>query len=55
MRLITLNLKAKTAKADMVVDTDGLNKLGANKRESRKFVGKSDFLTRLERDRMIFS
>ena len=38
-----MNLKAKTAKADMVVDTDGLNKLGANKRESRKFVGKYDF------------
>ena len=38
-----MNLKAKTAKADKVVDTDELNKLGANKRESRKFVGKYDF------------
>ncbi|MDI1495170.1 MAG: ribosomal protein L1 [Cenarchaeum symbiont of Oopsacas minuta] len=38
-----MNLKAKTAKADMVVDTDELNKLGTNKRESRKFVGRYDF------------
>lgn len=38
-----MGLKAKDAKADKVIDADELNKLGANKRESRKFVNKYDF------------
>lgn len=38
-----MGIKAKGAKADMVVDTDELNRLGANKRESRKFINKYDF------------
>ncbi len=38
-----MGVKAKNAKADMVVDTDALNKLGANKRESRKFINRYDF------------
>ena len=35
--------KAKAANADKVVDTDELNRLGANKRESRKFINRYDF------------
>ena len=35
--------KAKAAKADKVLDADELNKLGANKRESRKFINSFDF------------
>lgn len=35
--------KAKNAKADRVMDTAELDKLGANKRESRKFINKYDF------------
>ncbi len=38
-----MGLKAKEAKADKVIDTDDLDKLGANKRESRKFINKYDF------------
>lgn len=38
-----MGIKAKSAKADMVVDNDALNKLGTNKRESRKFINKYDF------------
>ncbi len=38
-----MGLKAKDAKADKVVDSDELNRLGANKRESRKFINKYDF------------
>ena len=38
-----MGTKAKNAKADKVVDTDELNQLGANKRESRKFINKYDF------------
>ncbi len=38
-----LGLKAKNAKADKVIDSDGLNKLGSNKRESRKFINSYDF------------
>ena len=38
-----MGIKAKNAKADKVVDSDELNKLGANKRESRKFINKYDF------------
>ncbi|MDX1532965.1 MAG: 50S ribosomal protein L1 [Nitrosopumilaceae archaeon] len=38
-----MGLKAKEAKADKVVDSDELNRLGANKRESRKFINKYDF------------
>ena len=38
-----MGLKAKNANADKVVDTDELNQLGANKRESRKFINKYDF------------
>ena len=38
-----MGLKAKNAKADRVIDTDELNKLGANKRESRKLINKFDF------------
>ena len=38
-----MGVKAKNAKADKVVDSDELNKLGANKRESRKFINKYDF------------
>ncbi len=34
---------AKKAKADRVLDTDELNKLGTDKRESRKFINKYDF------------
>ena len=35
--------KAKQAKADSVIGTDELDKFGANKRESRKFINKYDF------------
>jgi len=38
-----MGLKAKNAKADKVVNTDELNKLGTDKRESRKFINKYDF------------
>jgi len=38
-----MGLKAKNAKADRVIDGDELNKLGANKRESRKFINSFDF------------
>ena len=38
-----MGLKAKKAKADKVIDTSDLDKLGANKRESRKFINKYDF------------
>ncbi|KAG2477035.1 MAG: 50S ribosomal protein L1 [Nitrosopumilales archaeon] len=38
-----MGLKAKNAKADKVLDTDELNKLGSDKRESRKFINKYDF------------
>jgi len=38
-----MGLKAKNAKADKVLDTSDLDKLGANKRESRKFINKYDF------------
>ena len=38
-----LGLKAKNAKADKVLNTDELNKLGSDKRESRKFINKYDF------------
>ena len=38
-----MGLKAKEAKADKVIDTGDLDKLGANKRESRKFINKYDF------------
>ncbi len=38
-----MGTKAKNAKADRVVGTDELNQLGANKRESRKFINKYDF------------
>jgi large subunit ribosomal protein L1 len=35
--------KAKQAKADSVIGTAELDKFGANKRESRKFINKYDF------------
>jgi large subunit ribosomal protein L1 len=38
-----MGLKAKEAKADKVIDTGDLDILGANKRESRKFINKYDF------------
>ena len=38
-----MGLKAKNAKADRVLNTDELNKLGSDKRESRKFINKYDF------------
>ena len=38
-----MGLKAKKAKADKVIDIGDLDKLGANKRESRKFINKYDF------------
>jgi len=38
-----MGLKAKEAKADKVIDAEELGKLGANKRESRKFVNRYDF------------
>tara|TARA_Y100001949_G_scaffold4195_1_gene3287 strand:- start:791 stop:1453 length:663 start_codon:yes stop_codon:yes gene_type:complete len=39
-----LGLKAKKANADRVINEDELIKLGANKRESRKFINKYDFI-----------
>jgi large subunit ribosomal protein L1 len=36
-------LKAKTAKADKVIDVDELNQLSANKRQSRKLINSYDF------------
>ena len=38
-----MGLKAKEAKADKVIDSDDLDKLAANKRESRKFINRYDF------------
>jgi len=38
-----IGLKAKNAKADKVIDSDEINRLGANKRDSRKFINKYDF------------
>ena len=38
-----MNQKAKAAKADTVIGTEELDKFGANKRESRKFINKHDF------------
>jgi len=38
-----MGLKAKSAKADKVMSGDELNTLGANKRESRKFINNYDF------------
>lgn len=38
-----MGLKAKNAKADKVLNTDELNQLGSDKRESRKFINKYDF------------
>ena len=38
-----MGLKAKSAKADRVMSGDELNTLGANKRESRKFINNYDF------------
>ena len=38
-----MGTKAKNAKADKVIDADELNRLGTNKRESRKFINTYDF------------
>ena len=38
-----MSLKAKNAKADEVIDGDGINKLAENKRETRKLINKYDF------------
>ncbi len=38
-----MNQKAKAAKADAVIGIEELEKFGANKRESRKFINKYDF------------
>ena len=38
-----MSLKAKSAKADQVIDNDELGTLAANKRESRKLINKYDF------------
>ena len=38
-----MGLKAKSAKADRVIDNDELNRLAANKRESRKMINSFDF------------
>ena len=38
-----MGIKAKKANADRVINEDELTKLGANKRESRKFINKYDF------------
>jgi len=38
-----MSQKAKAAKADSVIGTEELDKFGANKRESRKFINKYDF------------
>jgi len=38
-----MGLKAKSAKADRVMDNDEINRLAANKRESRKLINSFDF------------
>jgi len=38
-----MGLKAKSAKADRVIDNDELNRLAANKRESRNMINSFDF------------
>lgn len=38
-----MGLKAKSAKADRVIDNDELNRLAANKREARKMINSFDF------------
>jgi large subunit ribosomal protein L1 len=38
-----MGLKAKSAKADKVIDNDELNQLSANKRQSRKLINSYDF------------
>jgi len=38
-----LSLKAKSAKADKVIDESVLNQMATNKRESRKFINNYDF------------
>jgi len=38
-----MGLKAKNAKADRVINTEELNQLGSDKRESRKFINRYDF------------
>lgn len=38
-----MGLKAKSAKADRVIDNEELNRLAANKRESRKMINSFDF------------
>lgn len=38
-----MGLKARSAKADRVIDTDELNRLAADKRESRKMINSFDF------------
>jgi len=38
-----MGLKAKKAKADKVIDSDELNRLAANKRESKKLINSFDF------------
>ncbi len=38
-----MGTKAKAANADRVIDADELERLGANKRESRKMINKYDF------------
>ncbi|MBT5171181.1 MAG: 50S ribosomal protein L1, partial [Candidatus Nitrosopelagicus sp.] len=38
-----MGLKAKDAKADEVMDNDGLDRLAQDKRASRKFINKYDF------------
>ncbi len=38
-----MGLKAKSAKADKVMNGDEVNTMGANKRESRKFINSYDF------------
>ena len=38
-----MGLKAKNAKADRVLNTEELNQLGSDKRESRKFINRYDF------------
>ena len=38
-----MGIKAKNAKADEVIDGDGINKLAENKRETRKLINKYDF------------
>ena len=35
-----MGIKAKNAKADEVIDGDGINKLAENKRETRKLINK---------------